>query len=449
MVAIIKNQFRYFNAANFLEAFSEASPNLIYLGIGKPLPWTDETVPDAVTDKRTDEITDWQDMIALKNIISSNVSHVIPRYDWTINTVYGQYDDTSDDITSNSPTFYVVTNSYNVYKCISNNGGGVSTTEPTGVSTSDITTADGYIWKFMYDISSSQLLKFFTTDWMPVPTAGNRTANQTAIVASATEGAIHHVIVTAAGSGYTSVPTVAITGDGTGATATATIASGAVTSIIISAQGYGYSYSTVTLTGGGGTGASVRGVISPSYGHGFDSVEELGAYYAMCSVDLEQGEGGNFPTTNNFRKLVLVKDPNLLNDSSAASATSYDQRTYIRFAAGTATGTFVEDEWVYQGASLAAATAKGLVVSYDATTKELSLTNVTRVSGAYAFPHFQSNLDVTGDTSGATGLGSSSNASIVDPDMEPDSGDIMYTEHRRSISRSSDQTENVRLIIEF
>ena len=64
--------------------------------------------------------------------------------------------------------------------------------------------------------------------------------------------------VTAAGSGYSSVPTVAITGGGGyGATATATVSGGAVTGITVTNPGREYtSTPTITISGGGGTGAT-------------------------------------------------------------------------------------------------------------------------------------------------------------------------------------------------
>ncbi len=69
--------------------------------------------------------------------------------------------------------------------------------------------------------------------------------------------ALEAVNVSSGGSGYTTAPTVAITGGGgTGATATAIVSGGSVTGITITNPGSGYtSKPTVTLTGGGGTGA--------------------------------------------------------------------------------------------------------------------------------------------------------------------------------------------------
>ena len=38
---------------------------------------------------------------------------------------------------------------------------------------------------------------------------------------------------------------------------------------------------------------------------------------------------------------------------------------------------------------------------------------------------------------------------FANEEIEHDSGDILYTESRRPISRASDQTEDIKLIIEF
>jgi hypothetical protein len=70
--------------------------------------------------------------------------------------------------------------------------------------------------------------------------------------------------VTSGGSGYTSAPTVQITGGGgSGATATATVATGKVSAIAVTSGGSGYTTTpTVTITGGGGTGATALPLVA-------------------------------------------------------------------------------------------------------------------------------------------------------------------------------------------
>lgn len=70
-------------------------------------------------------------------------------------------------------------------------------------------------------------------------------------------GAVESVTITNNGSGYTSVPTVGFTGDGSGAAGTAVLTATTVASITVTGNGTGYtSIPTVTLSGGGGTGAT-------------------------------------------------------------------------------------------------------------------------------------------------------------------------------------------------
>lgn len=79
---------------------------------------------------------------------------------------------------------------------------------------------------------------------------------------SASNG-VDGVTITNGGTGYTSAPTVTLTGGGgTGATATATVSGGVVTAITITNAGSGYtSAPTVAFSGGGGTGAAGTAVI--------------------------------------------------------------------------------------------------------------------------------------------------------------------------------------------
>lgn len=90
--------------------------------------------------------------------------------------------------------------------------------------------------------------------------------------------AISAITVTAGGSGYTSAPTVTISGGGgSGATAVATITGGVVTSIAVTAGGSGYtSAPTVTISGGGGTGATATA--------GLDIGNDMGYTYSQPSI---------------------------------------------------------------------------------------------------------------------------------------------------------------------
>lgn len=77
---------------------------------------------------------------------------------------------------------------------------------------------------------------------------------------------IEDIEVIAAGSGFTTTPTVVIEGDGTGATASALIVNGTVRKIQITNPGTGYTSATARIVGGGGTGALLRPVLQGKFG---------------------------------------------------------------------------------------------------------------------------------------------------------------------------------------
>ena len=188
MAALVTNKFRIHNAKQFIEAFDEVSftsgaavtdssgllNSNMYLFIGKVTGWSDDASPPTPTDSVANtHYENWRDMIAAKKITASDVSHVIPRKNWTNNTNYFAYTDTTATLFSQD--FYVMTSDYNVYKCLSNSDSNstgteaaTSTTKPTGTGTAIISTTDGYKWKFMYQIPASDALKFVTPNYIPV-----------------------------------------------------------------------------------------------------------------------------------------------------------------------------------------------------------------------------------------------------------------------------------------
>ena len=148
----------------------------MYLFIGKVTGWSDDADPPSPTDSVANtHYENWRDMIAAKKVTASDVSHAIPRKNWVNNTSYFAFTDNTSTLFSQD--FYVMTGDYNVYKCLSNSdtnsSGSVATTstvKPTGTGTGVISTADGYKWKFMYQISASDALKFVTPNYIPVDT---------------------------------------------------------------------------------------------------------------------------------------------------------------------------------------------------------------------------------------------------------------------------------------
>jgi hypothetical protein len=426
MASIVTTKFRVHNAQQFAEAFSETANTLMYLFIGKNTAFPDDNAPPTPVNSTANvEYTPWRDMYAAKRINTADVTHAVPRYDWTSGTVYVYYDDTDTNLLE-SDNFYVITEDYNVYKCLWNASGAASTTKPTGVSTSPFTAADGYIWKYMYTVTTAKALKFLTTSYIPVELlASDGGEDQWDVQTAAVDGGIHVIKVTAGGSGYASAPSVTITGDGTGATANSTITANVVTAVTITAAGTGYTRASVTFGSGA---AAATAIISPKGGHGANAVEELGGKYIMINVRLDGTESNTFSTANEFRQVGIVRDPYLYGTTTRAVASSFRQS--YKYQLSGISGTFSLDETVTSGSNTAS------VVEW--TTPNLFTTLPVHLP-------FANTTSVTGGTSGATGT----IAAITTPGLQPYTGDIIYVENRVPISRAADQIEDVKLIIQF
>ena len=227
MPAIVTNKFRIHNAKQFVEAFDEISTTSgaaitdasgllntnMYLFIGKVTAWTDDTAPPTPTDSVSNTVYNhWRDMIAAKKIGSTDVSHVCPRYNWTSGTNYFAYTHANNALFDQ--TFYVMTEDYNVYKCLSNNNtDGASTTKPTGTGTSIVSTGDGYKWKFMYQISAARALKFVTPSYMPA----QRVRKSNGAIANTTDSSFQYDVEIAANtSGNGAIEVGHVTAGGTG-----------------------------------------------------------------------------------------------------------------------------------------------------------------------------------------------------------------------------------------
>ena len=486
MPAIITNKFRMNNAEQFSESFSESAATVYYLGIGRAQAYGTLTRPDARTDYEgtetapttpgdsvLNEFKNYDDLLAAKKITGSDVSFVIPRRNWTTGTAYDIYrhdyeeyvtGSTSTKVTANSTattlfdsTFYVLTSDRNVYKCLDNDNNTASTVEPTGTSTTILSTADGYKWKYMYTLSASQQANFLSTDFMAVAT--NSTVSSAAV-----DGAIDIIKIKSAGTGGANGTHtgIAIRGDGSNGQVSVTVAGGVVTAVTVTDAGTGYTFGTISnaqIVAAGATsltGAELDVIIPPKGGHGKNAIEELGGFFVMLNTSLEGTESGNsgdVTVANDFRKISLIRDPNA--SGSAATATTLRGTKAINLTG--VSGSYVVDEKITQ----ATTGAVGKVVEWDSSNNILyyiqtrhtndgidSNGNLTAFSGT----------NVVSGAGGATGTPTTSTSTINNvsftsgysaSEIDADSGDILYIENRAPITRAADQTENIKLVIEF
>lgn len=185
----------YINQANNFIEDIEDTRRSYYVFAGRSQPWTDDNDPPEANDSITQiQQTVYDDLLFGKLVRSTDVKHMIPRYNWTNNTSYAEY--SQDDPDLYSKQFFVMTDQYEVYKCVFNNYGANSTVKPSLTTTSGtFKTADGYIWKYMYSIDASSNTKFTTSSYIPV------VAN-TAVQGNAIPGTIEAIKIANGGSGY-------------------------------------------------------------------------------------------------------------------------------------------------------------------------------------------------------------------------------------------------------
>lgn len=418
----------------------------MYCFLARVLPWTVDKEPAVPTQDQKSLKSIYKNIFVVKKITSANISPVVQRIDWESGNTYDYYQDDIDmfELDNNGYLVYnfYVRNKYDqVFKCLWNNNRGVTTDEPFfqpgSYGTNNIYTgSDGYKWKFMYTIDVGRKTKFMDSLWMPVPVI-KTTPSPNGLAAGYGDVEVINVIST--GSGYDPANVelkVVITGDGTGANATAKVVNNQITDILVFNQGTNYTYANVSVTSAIGSGATFNAPISPVGGHGYDSVSELGCSRTMVTVEFNGDEGGIIPTDIDYRQVGLLVNPSALSTApNPANGTIYKTSTDIIVAPGF--GIYGLDEIVYQGNSLETATFTGTVLTFDEAPNVIRLINTTGT--------IRNNAPITGNNTKTerTVLGSST------PDFITFSGFLTYVENRESVQRSFDGIEQFKFVLKY
>jgi hypothetical protein len=517
MAAIITDQIRILNAGNFIAGVSNAGNSYYsFIGLTNPADYqTDwDSDPPAPKDNFSQEDDYWDTMVALKKINTVDARQVVPKLNWSSGTTYDMYrHDYSRSNTAKvsgatnlySASYFVLNSDFRVYVCLQNgtnpdnSEGRPSLDEPIFTDLeprSAGTSGDGYIWKYLYTIKPSEIVRFESTDFMPVPTDWTTSADNSAVRDNAVDGGIKIVTVTDKGVGlgtansvYTSVP---IKGDGSGAECTIVIdANQQVSSATVSNQGSGYTYANVDLVAGGvptgTTRPSLEVIIPPQGGHGADIYRELGAYNVLLYSRIENDSTNpDFITGNQISRVGVVENPQQFGSSSILSADKASSLGALRLVgAGYSTATFSGDSYFTQSVSTGT-TAVGRVVSYDQNTgvlkywQDRSLAGFNTVGTAQTQPTYGFDLTEFSASPGTGGslvispttgqdlsidtsfsgistvinnriyyLGQTFANGISNPEVKKHSGNIIYVDNRPSITRSSNQKEDIKVILQF
>jgi hypothetical protein len=440
MASTYSKDLEVYSAEQFIQSFSQAN---VYLTFGHQTPWTNDLNPDQANTSVESYYETWKYMIGGKLINGSDLRHVIPRINWTANTTYIAYDHTQDSLKKGANTaYYVVTDAFNVYKCIANNYGHRSTYKPTSTNPGIVfQTADQYYWKYMYTLSTDDQQKFTTSSFIPVKTlTSDDSSLQWQVQEDAVFGAINSILVTNGGSGYLyqNTVSVSIVGDGRFANAYAVVntQTDTVQSIVVDNFGAGYTYANVIISSTVGRYANARAIISPPGGHGSDALYELGGSYVMINADLNGSEGGIISTQGDYRQISMLYNPLVYGTSNTMTNSAFSQATVITLSQSSSTTNYVLGEIVYQGTNLANATFRGLVTAWDSANSVLKMNNVEGTPAS---------SPIIGYTSAATRYVSS----VQDPDLQPYVGRILYKDNITAIERADDQNENFKIVLSF
>jgi len=418
----------------------------IYCFLSKVDPWDDENNPPLPASDQKSLKQVFKNIFAVKLIKTSDISPVIERIDWSSGIVYSYYRDDinmiEQDENGNLVNKFYVKNKYDqVFKCLWNNNGTPSTVEPYfepgSYGTNNIFKgADNYKWKYIYTIDTGLKVKFMDKTWIPV-TVGSNTPNP--LLTSAGAGSIDAINVTNGGSGYdpaNSFVTITVTGDGTGAVATANVVGGVIQDVIVVSPGSNYTYANVSITSTVGSNASAFAPTSPIGGHGFDPISELGCSHIMFTTEFNGSEGGVIPTDIDFHQVGLMVNPTTKELSpNPANGTIY--RTTTDFIVAPGFGVYTADETVYQGTSLETATFTAKVLSFNTSTNVVNLINITGTP--------ITNSPVFGNTSKTT----RTLLTYSTPNFVIYSGYISFIENRTGVQRSADGIEQFRFVLGY
>lgn len=516
MSAIVTDQFRILNTDNFIESAESDSnsyyiflslPNPTQVGFGRSTSWN-TNVPNP-TDNFSYQSHVGDTMLFGKKVTSANIKRVIRRIDWVKGTRYEMY--RHDYSVSNpSPTtqssrlydanYYAMNSDYRVYICIDNGSSGINTVgnasqdEPTFTDFEPSragSSGDGYVWKYLFSVSPSDIIKFDSTEYITVPSDW-QTSTDAQIQAvrengdsTVNDNQIKKVYIDNLGANYSSGlgQELNILGDGAGAKVIVDVVGGKITNTTVSSGGQGYSYGVVDLgsinSNSTGSFARLIPIIPPSRGHGYDIYRELGADKILLYARFDDSTK-DFPIDTKFAQVGIIKNPTSIGSTSLYAQSQFSSLYSIKFSS--VSGTPTVGEKISQ--TVTGGRAVGYVASYDSETKVLKYiqdrslyfnqstldqTDYVGVSTGVRVLPFQSSSNAVSGTGGFSGsidqnftgistnptgnkvinLGVNFTDGLASPEINKGSGDIIYLDNRPLISRNSRQKEDIKIILEF
>ena len=519
MSALVTDQFRILNASNFVESVENSSnsyyvtiglPNPTIVGFGRSTTWN--TNPPAPIDsisynKHSGDVT-----LYGKKVTSANVRRLVRRINWTAGSRYEMYRHDYSvlkpaPITNASrlydANYYVINSDYRVYICIENGSSGdlpkgnVSQDEPTFTDLEPSRagdSGDGYIWKYLFTISPSDIIKFDSTEYITVPNQWQTsTDSQIRAVREAGDSKVNlnqikTVYIEKSGDDYANGlgQEMDLIGDGSGGKVRVDVVGGKITDTVVTSGGQGYSYALVDLgpinSSTTGKNANLVPIIPPSDGHGFDVYTELGTDKVLVYARFDDSTK-DFPIDTSFSQVSIVKNPTKVGTNDLYVENTFSGLNALKFSS--VVGTPKVGEKIQQVVQNNTARAYGYVASFDVETKVLKYfidrslffnqttfdtqdyTGISTNGRAYPFEasgntvsgqtsNFSGSIDTSfsGITTNPTGtklvnLGVNFTQGMATAEINKGSGDVIYLDNRASIARNPRQKEDLKIILEF
>ena len=392
---------------------------------------TDENNPDGVYDHYTTLTDIFNDMLYAKRVVNSNATKVIPNYSWVSGEVYQAFENNINisqltSVYNSKRPMYIVTDQFNVYKCISNNSNAASTVKPTHTSTTIATLSDSYQWKYMFTVSDSDLEKFYSTNWIPVSTLKADNGSNQWDVQQAAAAPYYHgadpekelnatnlmVKVRVAGSEGDTIPDendyrqISILSNPVYYGSYYTAAGGGSNTITLASAHWSAVSGDSSLAAYPTAGKKII-ILS---GTGAGQIREIASN--VLSVVTVTSNWDVTPTTDSVYGII-------------STSTVANQCVVLTL---NSSPSFTNDS-VYTQTSTS---ASGRAVKFDSTNKKLYLTDV---SGTFT-------------AGGGTVNGAAVNT-VQEQTLYPNVGDILYYENRKKITRYTDQIEDIKIVLEF
>jgi hypothetical protein len=474
MAAIVTNNFRRENAQEWVNKLTNTpSTDNYFVGFGKSDSWPNEEIPTIPSNTETENRDVLRNLIGLIRI-NTNANHstaksIVPRNEWATGRRYKAYDpadiDNFNSTSVNGDTIYpsYVISNQKIYLCLKSGWDGnqnkaeASSVNPISNNNNNYgweEMSDNYVWSYIGAITPTTN-DFNTEQFIEVPDDDDASNKPT-------EGLLYGFHVE--DGTYTGDPdntsfTAQIVGEyinGTKIDVTAPVDvyfngneivrvefqdelnddAGAAIDNVKNASVYIRDYLNDIVQD-----ISIIPLIAPANGFGYSPSYDLPSTYAGVSVNFKSGVDGEIPFTT-FRQISIIKNPvrgvttgdETDNNDGYAQQDAYDTLKSLTLQSP-ANNVVVGD--IITGDTSGAKAYVDVVDSATIKYHQNSNSDVNMIP-------FGNNEAITNDAVTVGTIASKSN-----PEYTPESGEVLFLENREAIQRSSNQTEQVKIVIQL